>query len=59
MVVHIVFIIILPSLRIDSYDSLPIEKILAFYNVITLINSVINKNKNECYYNIFLEKRFI
>ena len=29
---------------------------LTFFNVITPIISVINKNKNECYYNIFLEK---
>ena len=32
------------------------EKILTFHNVITLIKSVVNKKKNECYYNIFLEK---
>ena len=43
-------------IRMDSYDSLPIEKILAFHNVIILIKSVVNKNKNEYYYNIFLEK---
>ena len=47
------------EIRIDSYNSLPIEKILTFYNVIILIKSVVNKNKNEYYYNIFLEKRFI
>ena len=33
-------------IRIDSYNSLPIEKILTFHNVIILINSVVNKNKN-------------
>ena len=43
-------------IRIDSYDSLPIEKILTFHNVIKLIKSVVNKNKHENYYNIFLEK---
>ena len=43
-------------IRIDSYDSLPIEKLLTFHNVIILIKSVVNKNKNEYYYNIFLEK---
>ena len=32
-------------IRIDSYDSLPIEKILAFHNVIKLINSVVTKMK--------------
>ena len=47
------------EIRIDSYNSLPIEKILTFYNVIILIKSVVNKNKNEYYYNMFLEKRFI
>ena len=46
-------------IRIDSYNSLPIEKILNFYNVIILIKSVVNKNKNEYYYKIFLEKRFL
>ena len=44
------------EIRIDSYNSLPIEKILTFHNVIILIKSVVNKNKNEYFYNIFLEK---
>ena len=43
-------------LEIDSYNSLPIEKVLTFHNAIMLIKSVIHKNKNNCYYNIFLEK---
>ena len=43
-------------ITIDSYDSLPIEKILTFHNVIVHITSVVNENKNEYYYNIFLEK---
>ena len=43
-------------IRIDAYNFLPIEKIMTFYNVIILIKSVVNKNKNEYYYNIFLEK---
>ena len=30
--------------------------IIAFHNVIMLIKSVVNKNENNCYYNIFLEK---
>ena len=42
-------------IRIDSYNSLPIEKILTFH-VIILITSVVNKNKNEYYYNKVLEK---
>ena len=44
-------------IKIDSYDSLPIEKILTFHNVIILIKPVVNKNQNKNYYNIFLEKR--
>ena len=44
------------TIRIDSYNSLPIEKILAFHNFIKLIKSVVNKNENNYYYNIFLEK---
>ena len=42
--------------RVDSYNSLPIKKVLTFHNVIILIISVVNKNKNKYYYNIFLEK---
>ena len=44
------------KIRIDSYNSLPIEKILTFHIVIILIKSVVNKNKNNYYYNIFLEE---
>ena len=44
------------KIKIDSYNSLSIQKILTFHNVIILINSVVKKNKNEYYYNIFLEK---
>ena len=43
-------------IRTDSDDSLSIEKILTFHNVIILIKSVFNKNKNEYYYNIYLGK---
>ena len=32
------------------------EKILTSHNLIILIKSVVNKNKNNYYYNIFLEK---
>ena len=39
-------------IRIDSYNSLPIEKIVTFDNIIILIKSVLNVNKNECSYNI-------
>ena len=43
-------------IRIDSWNSLPVKKILTFHNVIILIKSVVNKNENKYYYNIFLEK---
>ena len=43
-------------IKIDSYNSLPKEKTLTFRNFIILIKSVANNNKNEYYYNIFLEK---
>ena len=43
-------------IRIDSYNSLLIDKILTFHNAIILIKSVVNKNKNEYYYKIYLEK---
>ena len=33
------------KIRIDSSNSLPIEKILTFQNVIILIKSVVHKNK--------------
>ena len=39
-------------IRIDSYNSLPKEKTFTFHNVIIFIN----KNRNDYYYNIFLEK---
>ena len=45
------------KIRIYSYNSLPIKKTLTFHNdFFLLIKSVVNKNKNEYYYNIFLEK---
>ena len=50
------FTLTFARIRIDSYNSLPIEKILTFHNVIIYIKSVVNKNKNYYYYNIFLEK---
>ena len=44
------------KIRINSYNSLLSQKILTFHNVIILIKSVFNLNKNEYYSNIFLEK---
>ena len=42
--------------KVDSYDSLLIEKILTLQNVIILIKSFLNKDKNHYYYNTVLEK---
>ena len=44
------------KLKVDSYDSLPIEIILTLHNVITQIKLVLNKDKNHYYDKIFLEK---
>ena len=44
-------------IRIDSYDSLPIERILTFHDAIILIKLVVNKNKNQYYY--IFRKRFV
>ena len=44
------------KIKIDSYDSLPLEKLVIFHNVIIVIKSVFKKDKNSYYYNIFLEK---
>ena len=43
-------------IRIDSFNSLPIERALTFHNIAILIKSVINENANKYYYDIFLEK---
>ena len=44
------------TVRIDSYDYLPFQKILTLHNVIILIKSIVNKYKNNYFYNKFLEK---
>ena len=44
------------KIKIDLYDSLPLEKKLTLHNVIILIKSVFNKEQNHYYYNKFLEK---
>ena len=44
------------KIEVDSYDSLPIEKGLTLHNVIIIIKSVLNNDKNPNYYKIFLEK---
>ena len=44
------------KIKVDSYDSLPIEKTLTLHIVIILIKPVLNKDKNHYYYKMFLEK---
>ena len=44
------------KIKIDSYDSLPLEKILILDIVIILINSVVTKDQSHHYCNIYLEK---
>ena len=39
--------------KVDSYDSLPLEKTMIFHNVIVIKKSVWNKEKNSYCYNIF------
>ena len=43
------------KVKVDPYDSLYLEKTMTVH-VIIPIKSVFNKDKNSCYYNIFLEK---
>ena len=43
------------KIKVDYYDSLPVEKKLILH-VIILIKSVLNKDKNHYYYNIFFKK---
>ena len=44
------------KIKVDSYDSLPIEKRLSLHNIIIHIKSVLNKDKKHYYYKTFLEK---
>ena len=44
------------KIRVDSYNYLPVERMLTFHDVIILIKSVVNNDKNNYHYNIFLEK---
>ena len=46
------------EIRIDSYNYLPIEKILTFHNVIILIKSLVNKNKYTTAM-IYFQKKFL
>ena len=44
------------QIKVDSQNFLLLEKIISFHNVIILISSVWNKDKNNYYNNIFLQK---
>ena len=44
------------KIKVDSYDLLPREKPLTLHNIIILIKSVLNKDQNHYYYNIFLKQ---
>ena len=40
------------KIKTDSYDFLPVEKILTLHNLIILIKSVLNKDQNHYCYKI-------
>ena len=42
-------------IKIDSYV-LALKETLTLHNVVILIQSLLNKNKNHYYYNVFLER---
>ena len=44
------------KIKVDSYDSLPLEKMLTLYSVRILFKPDFNKDKNNYYYNVSLEK---
>ena len=44
------------KIKVESHDSLPLEKALTLHNVIVFIISVFDRNQNPYYYNILLEK---
>ena len=51
MVLNMLFFIKKIKIKVDSYDSLPLEKTSVFHNVIILINSVSKNIQNYYYYN--------
>ena len=44
------------KIKVGSFDSLPLEIKITFHNVIKLAKSVYNKDKNNYYCNMLLEK---
>ena len=53
---HIFFSHYFTKIKVDSYNALPIQKILTLHNATIDIKSVLNKDKNGYYYKTFLEK---
>ena len=44
------------KIKVEFYVCVTLEKMLTLHNVIMHIKSVLNKDLNHYYYNIFLEK---
>ena len=42
-------------IKIGSYDYFLLEKTLTLHNFVIVINSVFDKNQNNCHQNTFLE----
>ena len=40
------------KIKLDSYNFLPLGKTMTFYNVIIIVKSVWNQDKDNYYYNI-------
>ena len=56
MVLHKFFLTILQKSKLVHMIVLPLEKEFASHNVIIHIKSFFNKDENNYYYNIFLQK---
>ena len=51
-----VFFCYYAKIKVDSYNSVPLEKTLTLHNVIIHITSFLNKDQNHYFYKIFSEK---
>ena len=54
--IRLIFSHYFAKIKVDSYYSFPIEKILTLHNFIIHIKSILNKDKNHNYYKKFLER---
>ena len=54
MVLHMFFSYNLGKIKMDSGDVLSLEKMLTLHNAIIHIKSVLNKDQNNCYYNMLV-----